>query len=362
MISEFKNKPVKKVLFFLFFLAFPVCMSRGWGFFGHQRINRLAVFCLPPEMLGFYKYNITYLTENAVSPDKRRYAVPGEAPRHYIDMDVYGDSAFYKLPHYWKDAVARYTEDTLMAYGIVPWHINRMRYELTDAMQKKQILRMLRLSADLGHYIADANVPLHTTQNYNGQRTNQIGIHGFWESRLVELFSDKYDFFVGQAQYLKRPQETAWLAVKGANAALDSVLTFEKELNGLFPEDKKYSFEQRGNVTMKVYSKAYSKAYHDKLGGQVERQMRASVKMIADFWYTCWVDAGQPDLQPLAGQKFSEEELKWLQEEKNEIQKQEIPARPHETDNTSFLLDDRCCRQFLALTPAAIRKRQKLRN
>ncbi|MEQ9167012.1 MAG: S1/P1 Nuclease, partial [Fulvivirga sp.] len=74
-----------------------------WGFFAHQKINRLAVFTLPPEMIGFYKHNIQYITENAVNPDRRRYAVKDEAPRHYLDVDVYGDSAVYKLPRYWSD-------------------------------------------------------------------------------------------------------------------------------------------------------------------------------------------------------------------------------------------------------------------
>jgi len=31
----------------------------------------------------------------------------------------------------------------------------------------------------------------------------------------------------------------------------------------------------------------------------VERQMKRSIKMIADFWYTAWVNAGQPDLSKL---------------------------------------------------------------
>ena len=60
-----------------------------WGFFGHKKINRMAVFTLPPEMIKFYKKNIEYITEHAVDPDKRRYAVEGEAQRHYIDIDHY---------------------------------------------------------------------------------------------------------------------------------------------------------------------------------------------------------------------------------------------------------------------------------
>jgi len=43
-------------------------------------INRLAVFTLPPEMLTFYKHHIQFITQEAVSPDRHRYAVEGEAP------------------------------------------------------------------------------------------------------------------------------------------------------------------------------------------------------------------------------------------------------------------------------------------
>ena len=60
-----------------------------WGFYAHQRINYFAVFLLPPEMMVLYKPNISFLAEHAVDPDKRRYAVPDEGPRHYIDIDKY---------------------------------------------------------------------------------------------------------------------------------------------------------------------------------------------------------------------------------------------------------------------------------
>jgi hypothetical protein len=283
--------------------------ANSWGFFAHQKINRLAVFTLPPEMISFYKRNIEFVTENAVNPDKRRYAIKEEAPRHYIDLDIYGDSAEYIIPVLWKDAVKKYSEDTLLAYGIVPWHIVFIKQQLTEAFQQKDAKRILRLSADLGHYIGDANVPLHTTSNYNGQLTGQKGIHGFWESRLPELYFDSYDFFVGKAQYLSVPQKTCWRAVNNAHRAVDSVLLFEKKLNASYSEDRKYSFEERGGKLVKVYSREYSKAYDHMLSGQIERQMRASVKMVGDFWFTCWVDAGQPDLNSL-DVSFTEQEIK----------------------------------------------------
>jgi hypothetical protein len=326
---------MKKIIpFFLVtcFLLLPTT-TYSWGFFAHQLINRLAVFTLPPEMIGFYKQYIRYITENAVNPDRRRYAVDGEAARHYIDIDVYGDSAIYKLPRTWKKAVEKYTEDTLQAYGIVPWHIYKMKLNLTEAFKAKDKKKILLLSADIGHYIGDANVPLHTTENYNGQLSGQYGIHGFWESRLPELFSDKYDFFFDRkSQYLQRPLHTAWEAVMSAHFALDSVLRFEKELTQTIGEGEKYAYEVRNNINTRVYSKDFSTAYHQKLHGQVERRMRAAIQMVGDFWYTCWVDAGQPDLEILRKETLSAEEQKELELEKEEINPK-LKVRQHENSS-----------------------------
>lgn len=308
-----------RTLLLLLVLLLPL-HGYSWGFYAHQRINRLAVFALPPEMVGFYKKHIRYITENAVNPDKRRYAVEGEAPRHYIDLDMYGDSALQKLPRYWQPAVAQFTEDTLLAYGIVPWHVNFMKYQLTQAFKERNLDKILRLSSDIGHYIADACVPLHTTSNYNGQLTGQRGIHAFWESRLPELFSDNYDFFVGPAQYITNPQLRAWDLVASAHTALDSVLYFEQQLTQEFDEEKKYSFEVRNNLTTRVYSREFSEAYSRRLNGQVERQMRLAIHAVASFWYTAWVDAGQPSLGSLAN-TLTPEELHRLEMEKKEYEK-----------------------------------------
>lgn len=322
-----------KQLFERTLLALFLSILSSWGFFAHQKINRLAVFTLPVEMVSFYKSNIRYITEAAVNPDRRRYAVPEEAPRHFIDLDVYGDSAAFKLPRYWKEAVEKFGEDSLMEHGIVPWHINRVYIQLKEAFLLKDPDRILRLSADIGHYIGDAHVPLHTTRNYDGQFTDQVGIHAFWESRLPELFYNEYDFFVGKAAHIKNVQLTVWRTIIHTNQALDSVLRFEKQLSGKFG-DRKFNFESKGKRTVKVFSMEYSKAYHQLLSGMVERQFRASVKMTGDIWYTAWVDAGQPDLKVLIDYRPTEEELKRREEElKKWREERKDNVRTHEEEN-----------------------------
>ena len=245
-----------------------------WGFYGHKKINRMAVFALPQEMIGFYKKNIEYITEHAVDADKRRYATKHEAVRHYIDIDYWGKIPFPEVPRQFDDALIKYgqlqlidltTLDTtnlslktvvneedrfdssieimngdqvwhltktvafenfFKAYfktkyyedewivegqvydeifetdkfasgnkvlrfidqfshqGILPYHLESMFFQLRKAFIDENPEKVLRLSADYGHYIADSHVPLHTTVNYNGQLTDQVGIHAFWESRL----------------------------------------------------------------------------------------------------------------------------------------------------------------------------------
>jgi hypothetical protein len=66
------------------------------------------------------------------------------------------------------------------------------------------------------------------------------------------------------------------------------------------------------------------------LAGQVERRMRASIKMVGDFWYTSWIDAGQPDLNNLQLFKFSKADMAEMEEEKQQWEKRHIHSRPHE--------------------------------
>jgi hypothetical protein len=213
------------------------------------------------------------------------------------------------VPRKWNDAVEKYTEDSLMAYGIVPWHIQRHYFWLVDAFRAEDPMKILRASADIGHYIADSNVPLHTTENYNGQFTNQKGIHGLWESRLPELFASDYDFYIGQANYFENVLDQAWTWVLESHLALDSTLKFELAASEKIGSDQKYSFENRNNVLVKAYSKAFCTMYHNMLSGMVERRLRASIMRVGSVWYTAWIDAGQPDLRKLVDKDFEEQKI-----------------------------------------------------
>lgn len=283
-------------------LLLPAMNLYCWGFFGHKRINEYAIYLLPPGMLVFFKPNLEFIREHAVDADKRRYIIKEEAPRHYIDMDKYGRYPFPELPRRWKEAVEKFSEDSLQVHGILPWRILQLMGSLTDAFREQQPARILRIAADLGHYIGDAHVPLHTSSNHNGQYTNQHGIHAFWESRLPELLADEeWDLFTEKATYIPDPAAFTWNSILESAAAVDSVLKLEAALSGQTAPGKKFAFEWRNQLVVRQYAASYSRRYHQILDGMVERRMRQAIHAVASCWYTAWVNAGQPSLQMLPG-------------------------------------------------------------
>lgn len=282
---------------------------------------------MPEPLIGFYKTHANTLVLRAVSADQRRYISPYEAARHYIDIDQYDpDQCWDVIPSNWCAAEEKFSADTLQKHGILPWQISWTFHDLVDAWKKGDKKQIIELSADLGHYISDAHVPLHTTKNYNGQLTDQHGIHGLWESRLPEIHFEQYSFWVGQATHIDSIQTHIWSIIQASHACVDSVLELEKQLSKQFPEHLKYGFELRNQQLQKTYSVEFSQAYHTKLQNMVERRMRASMKCVADFWYTAWVLAGSPNKLL----DLSKEEMEALEAENQQIKLESAGLHDHE--------------------------------
>ncbi|MBK9176645.1 MAG: hypothetical protein IPM46_09995 [Flavobacteriales bacterium] len=98
--------------------------ANAWGFYGHKRINRMACYTLPPEMFPFFKRHIDFISDHAVDPDRRRYAVPGEAERHYIDIDHYAKGGEDPFPScrasgmmQWPSSERTHCEHTASCHG-----------------------------------------------------------------------------------------------------------------------------------------------------------------------------------------------------------------------------------------------------
>lgn len=298
----------KKVFFSLIIISF-VCSASlvfGWGVWGHNHINKGAVLALPGEMGMFFYNHCDFITEESTIPDLRKYTLNDKAEgcRHFINLESYHYRSRADMPDTLTIAVAKYGKDTLDKNGILPWYIQDMMAKLTNAFKNKRKTEILFLAADLGHYIADANMPLHTTVNHNGQLTAQEGIHALWETQLPELFGRNYNLYTGEAHYIKNIEATTWDMIDSSRNLVNTLLGVEKKMKNDIPKDKQYVMGADGKPTKNkfgqfVHTYEYAYEYHELLNGMVEHQMRQALMHTADFWYTAWVNAGKPDLSDL---------------------------------------------------------------
>ncbi|WP_205509072.1 zinc dependent phospholipase C family protein [Longitalea arenae] len=292
-------------------LVASVLLCSSWGFLGHRTIHQLAVYELPPSMRYFFHRNMNEVVKRSVRADQRRSEDKEEAPRHFIDLELYGDSAAWKMPRQWTAAVRKYGKDSLSNAGYLPYHIMAIKEKLTVAFRSGNKDSILFYAIDLGHYIADAHVPLHTTENYDGQLTNQKGLHSLWESTIPEIEIQQYDLRSRhKARYLKHPERVIWGTIRQSHKLLKGVFEEEKAATRSFTTTEKYRVQMRNGREYRTYTAAFAKAYSARLGNTINKQLIRSANLVADFWYTSWVDAGCPNLNKglLTPQKKKERE------------------------------------------------------
>ena len=260
-----------------------------WGFQAHKTINLDAIFLLPDSLYQFYRPYAHQIEEWATKADQRRYIVAHEGAKHYIDLDYYEHSSpLDTIIKSWKQLLTHQAIDTTFEHGVLPWNILDVYSKLVRSFEQKDTQAIIRISADLGHYVADAHVPLHTTSNYNGQLSNQHGIHALWETRLPELYLANYDLLLPAAFYIQNVDSFVWKLIDESYSAKDSVLKLEAELA---TQALRFGYERKNGRTIKVYNKSFCEGYHQLLNGMVEKRLTKAIHAVASLWYSAWIDA-----------------------------------------------------------------------
>jgi hypothetical protein len=195
----------------------------------------------------------------------------------------------------WASALKKYSFDTLDKHGYGPYNIMMSFEKLTNAFKSKNKDSILFYAADLGHYVGDLHVPLHITNNYDGQLSGQKGMHSLWESFIPSLRIDQYQLYnPHKAKYLKNPEAALWADIRKAYALLPEMFAKEIEVSKSFTPEQKYKMQMYYGKNTRMYTKEFAEAYADALGGTINNQLIASANMLSDFWYTAWVNAGKP--------------------------------------------------------------------
>ena len=178
-------------------LVIPIRLD-AWGLDVHRWITQRAIEGLPAPLKSYYAARSAMVVEHSIDPDMwRLLGLRGdrgeEDPNHFLDIDGLDEPRpFAGVPRDWDAYVARYGAERANRMGRLPWRAEEI-YKLVvarfqDAAKTPQgygLENAVYLSAVLAHYVEDAHQPFHGVANYNGQLTNQVGIHSRFESEVV---------------------------------------------------------------------------------------------------------------------------------------------------------------------------------
>ncbi|MCS7054091.1 MAG: hypothetical protein NZM09_10215, partial [Ignavibacterium sp.] len=269
---------MKKYLF-TFLILICSFIFLGWGSVGHRIINRNAPSSFP-QQLNFLSFWADSLAANASNADNRRSWDPNEAVKHYIDIDNYPEFILTgRINHNFDSLVALHGLSFVMEQGILPWAIIKTYDSLVVAFQSQNWNKAMLIAADLGHYLADANMPLHLTRNYNGQYTGQTGIHSRYESTMIGNYQNQIIYNSLPAVLVNDISDYVFNMIYNNYRYVDSVLYADI-------------------VARTVSGGSYNSIYYQKLWELTKSYtinfFRQSSHSLASLIYTAWVNAGQP--------------------------------------------------------------------
>jgi hypothetical protein len=257
----------------------------GWGDQGHKLINNKAVALLPTEMQAFTKWQ-DYITLHSVDPDNRKRDDKTEAPKHFIDIDFYKEFLNGKMVEDKKELTAVYGDSMVTRQGLLPWATLDTYNKLIQAFKDKNKDKVLLYTSDLGHYVGDGHQPMHTILNYNGQLTNQKGLHARYEIKMVDKYIKDIEASITKANVKKvdAPFQFIFDYIADANSVqsvlLDADITATK-MAGSTDNDE------------------YLRLMWFKTKYVTEIQFQTAVSDCASLIYTAWLEAGKPDLNQI---------------------------------------------------------------
>lgn len=270
-------------------LAVPA-PSFAWGFTAHKFIAEQMIALLPAQIRPLFEQRKAVVVERAVDPDLWRNIFEQEAPNHFVDLDHFGKYPYPDLPRDYDRAVQRWGRDVIHQQGLLPWRVAELFGELQrgfEGLERDNAPRYLQddiafYATVMGHYIGDAHVPLHSVVNYDGQATNQRGVHGRWESELFDRTRAELKIAPAPIRPVKDPRGFMFETLLASNQLVDAVLASDK----------------RAAEGRDFYDDAYFDAFAKDQFAALERRINESITALASMITAAWEAAGRPQLPP----------------------------------------------------------------
>jgi hypothetical protein len=272
-------------------LAVPATLQ-GWGVDVHRHITRRALDHLPVPLRAFYAEQRDFVVEHSIDPDMWRVvglrdARGEEDPNHFLDIDGLDElRPFKNVPRDWDAYVARYGADRANRMGRLPWRTEEI-YRLLVARFRDAgkgpgyaADNVRYLTAVLAHYIEDAHVPFHAVLNYDGQLTNQRGIHSRFETEAV----------LRNIKTLRLAPVTIKPVGNIRDFVFDTLIASETFVASVLDADRNAA------AGREFYDDGYHAAFGNGVRSVIERRLSEAASGVASVIVAAWTEAGKPNL------------------------------------------------------------------
>ena len=282
---------VRAVIVALLLVSVSAARPAAWGMEVHRRLTARAIDGLPEPLRAFFAAQRDFVIEHSVDPDLWRVVELGgprtpENPNHFLDIDGLDEPPpFTGVPRDWAAYLARYGEERAYRAGRVPWRAEEVDAWLVRAFQSIGTSAFAAdnaryLSAVLAHYVEDAHQPFHAVLNYDGQLTNQRGIHARFETDLVLR---------------------SWPKLKQAPVRVAPVPNVKDFIFGAITDGARLAprilaADLRAIEGRTLYDDAYFAALLADTRPVLEDRLSASASAVASVIVSAWTRAGKPAL------------------------------------------------------------------
>ncbi len=264
---------------FLIILFIPALIS-GWGDKGHKIITKYAMQLLPIEMNFPFDLR-SAIVDHSTDPDHRKKDVKDEYPKHFIDIDFYKEFRDGKMIQSFDSLVTLYGDSLVTEMGTLPWATMQSYSNLVNAFKENNRDRIILYGSDIAHYIEDGHQPQHTTLNYNGQLTNQKGIHFRYESDMFKKFAGEIEenFYGITPDYVSDITSFIFDYITESNSYNDLIL---------------YADKSASEVTSGEFNDHYYSLLWFKTKYVTFNRVSLGAYRTASLIYSAWIDAGKP--------------------------------------------------------------------
>ncbi len=262
-------------------MSLAAILLASWGGSGHYIISSGISKFFNQEMQIFSDW-VSYIADHASDADYRKGDDPSEGPKHYIDVDNYPEFiANGEISMDLEKNINKHGQDFVEQNGYLPWATINSYNSLVNNLREGNWEKARFYAADLGHYVADGHMPLHLTANYDGQFTENKGIHYRYESQMVNEFSSEIEYEGQDIQAIEIIDEYIFKYIYENYNYVDSILLADDYARGVSGDTD--SFE-------------YTVALWEKTKEFTLLLFKRASHSFAELLYTAWIEAGKPSL------------------------------------------------------------------